>query len=193
MAQTPSTMVPRGTAMPAFNLPDPDGTIYSSEQYAGKPLLVVFMCNHCPFVKHVAAKFAERAKEYQNLGVSVVAIMPNDLTDHPEDGPEYMKSFARQHGMSFPYLFDESQEVAKSFQAACTPDFFLYDSDHKLVYRGQFDSSRPGNDEPVTGDDLTEAVKNLVAGKPISDDQLPSVGCGIKWKPGNAPGYFAAV
>lgn len=193
MAETPSTMAPLGTKMPPFELPDPDGTVYSSDQYAGKPLLVIFMCNHCPFVKHLVDKLAERAKEYQQMGVSVVGIMPNDLTDHPEDGPEYMKSFAKEHGMDFPYLFDESQEVAKRFQAACTPDFFLFDSNHTLVYRGQFDSSRPGNDESVTGNDLTAAVRNLVEGKEIPDKQTPSVGCNIKWKPGNEPGYFKAV
>ncbi len=187
MAQTPSAMTELGTKMPAFRLPDFDGNQVSSEQFGGKPVLVVFMCNHCPFVKHIADVLAERARAYERKGVAVVGINANDIESHPEDAPDKMREFARERGIQFPYLVDASQETAKKFNAACTPDFFLYDSDHKLVYRGQFDSSRPSNGEPVTGNDLTAAVDAVVAGGRVPADQKPSIGCNIKWKPGNEP------
>jgi peroxiredoxin len=190
MAETPSTMVKLGTPLPEFELPDYDGTVHKSEEYAGTPLLVVFICNHCPFVKHVVGVFSRKAGEYQQKGVAVVAISSNDTESHPEDDPAHMKEFAEEHGFSFPYLFDESQDVAKRYQAACTPDFFLFDASHRLAYRGQFDSSRPSNDVPVTGEDLTAAVDKVVRGEAVPTDQTPSVGCNIKWKPGNEPAYF---
>lgn len=191
MAQTPSTMLALGTTMPSFDLPDPDGTTFLSDSLTGRPVVVVFMCNHCPFVKHVINTLAEKAREYEKLGVSVVAINSNDVETHQDDSPENMKRFIEERGISFPYLYDESQEVAKSFRAACTPDFFLFDKDHALVYRGQFDSSRPSLDTPVTGDDLTAAVEAVVAGIPVAEKQVASIGCNIKWKTGNAPEYAA--
>ncbi len=190
MAETPSTMLELGTEAPFFRLPDFDGGIHSLEEYRGKPLLVMFICNHCPYVRHVIGKLAELAEQYQKKGVGVVAINSNDTDAYPEDAPDKMKLFAQKHGFTFPYLFDESQEVAKAYRAACTPDFYLFDRDHKLVYRGQMDGSRPGNGLPVTGEDLTRAVNNLLEGKPIPGDQRPSVGCNIKWKPGNEPDYY---
>ena len=191
MAETPSNMLPLGTKMPEFTLPDFNGTEYSTEQFAGKPVLMVFMCNHCPFVKHVADVLAERAREYRDMDVEVVGINSNDVSSHPEDAPEKMKEFAEERGITFPYLVDETQEVAKAYSAACTPDFFLFDADHKLVYRGQFDGSRPSNDVPVSGEDLTAAVKAMVEGSPVPSEQKPSVGCNIKWKSGNEPGPVA--
>ena len=190
MAETPSTMLELGTPAPFFRLPDLDGKLVSLDDFRGKPLLVAFICNHCPYVKHVIDKFSELAREYQRKGVAVVAINSNDVDAYPEDSPERMREFAAKHHFTFPYLFDESQEVAKAYRAACTPDFYLFDREHKLVYRGQMDGSRPGNGVPVTGEDLTRAVELLLAGKPIPEDQRPSVGCNIKWKPGNEPDYF---
>jgi len=190
MVATPSTMLKIGTQMPSFNLPDFDGNMYSSEKFDEQPVLVVFMCNHCPYVRHIVDTLSELAEEYQEKGVAVVAISSNDVENYPADSPEKMKQFAEEHDLSFPYLYDESQEVAKDYRAACTPDFFLFDENHKLYYRGQFDGSRPKNEVPVTGKDLTSAVENMLAGKVISRDQKPSVGCNIKWKPGNAPEYF---
>jgi peroxiredoxin len=189
MAQTPSTMLPLGTKMPAFTLPSFDGTEFSSASLDGKPAVIVFMCNHCPFVKHIADVLGQKAREYEALGVSVVGINANDSSVHQADSPDMMKESVAERGIAFPYLVDESQAVAKAYQAACTPDFFLFDADHKLVYRGQFDSSRPSLEVPVTGEDLTAAVNALVAGEAIPQDQKPSVGCNIKWKPGNEPGF----
>ena len=189
MAPTPSTMLSLGTQAPDFSLPNVDGTRVSREDLAGKPLLVAFICNHCPFVKHVIDAFVEKAREYQKKGVKVVAISSNDIEGFPEDDPEHMKQFANERGFTFPYLYDEDQSVARSYHAACTPDFFLFDKAHKLVYRGQFDGARPGNDEPVTGEDLTAAVDAVVAGKPAPSPQKPSMGCNIKWKPGNEPAF----
>ncbi|MFW5729607.1 MAG: thioredoxin family protein, partial [Spirochaetota bacterium] len=166
MAATPSAMLPLGTQAPDFTLPGVDGKTVSRKQYDGKPLLVAFICNHCPFVKHIIDAFVEKATEYRKKGVGVVAINANDVDGYPEDDPEHMRVFASGHGLTFPYLFDEDQSVARAYQAACTPDFFLFDKDHKLFYRGQFDAARPGNDEGVTGADLTAAVNALVAGKP---------------------------
>ena len=182
-----STMLPLGTVAPKFELPDPSGKIFSSSDFAGAPaLLVVFMCNHCPYVKHVQAKFTELAKEYQAKGAAIVGINSNDAENYPDDRPEKMAEEIRSAGYTFPYLYDESQSVAKAYRAACTPDFFLFDRDQRLVYRGQFDDSRPKNGLPVTGTDLRAALDAVLAGRAVPDVQKPSVGCGIKWKPQSA-------
>lgn len=182
MAET-STMLPLGTQAPHFRLPDPQGKQTSSDDFRGAPaLLVAFICNHCPYVKHIRSRFAAFAKEYQARGVAVVAISSNDVENFPEDSPEKMAEEIVQAGYTFPYLYDESQEVAKAYHAACTPDFFLFDRDHRLVYRGQFDDSRPKNGLPVTGSDLSAALDAVLAGRPVPGDQKPSVGCSIKWK-----------
>jgi peroxiredoxin len=187
MALTPSTMVSLGTSAPPFRLPDPHGNLVSADDFKGAPaLLVAFICNHCPYVKHIRAKFAEFAKEVQARGVAVVGISSNDATTYPDDGPAKMAEEIRLAGYTFPYLYDESQEVAKAYQAACTPDFFLFDRERKLVYRGQFDDSRPESGRPVTGKDLRAAVDAVLAGKPVPTDQKPSVGCNIKWKTASA-------
>lgn len=191
MVKTASTMLPLGAQAPEFSLPNVDGRIVSLSDYRGRPaLLVMFLCNHCPFVKHVAAQLAALAQDYQPRGVGLVAINSNDVEAYPDDSPELMRQELDQRGYSFPYLFDESQEVAKAYRAACTPDFFLFDANHELVYRGQLDSSRPGSDIPVTGTDLRAALDALLAGQSVSQDQRPSIGCNIKWKPGNEPDYF---
>ena len=187
MAVTPSNMLPLGTPAPDFALPDIDGNVVTRETYKGNPLLVMFICNHCPFVIHVAGELAQIGEEYSDR-VAVIGINSNDVSTHPDDSPEKMKVEASHRGYTFPYLFDETQEVAKAYHAACTPDFFLFDRDHKLVYRGQLDDSRPNSDVPVTGKDLREALNAVIAGKPISDKQRPSAGCNIKWKAGNALG-----
>lgn len=188
MALTPSTMLPLGTEAPAFSLPNVvDGTTVSRDDFRGrKGLLVMFICNHCPYVKHIRPALAQLGRDYQpDLGI--VAISSNDVDNYPADSPKLMLDEAEQQGYSFPYCYDESQDVAKAFRAACTPDFFLFDADMKLVYRGQLDDSRPGNDKPLTGKDLRGAIDALLAGNPISPDQKPSMGCNIKWKKGNAP------
>jgi peroxiredoxin len=191
MARTPSTMLELGTAAPDFDLPDPSGRRYRLSDFVGSPaLLVAFICNHCPYVKHVRAGLAEFAREYQPKGLAMVGVNANDVSSHPDDGPEKMAEEIRVAGYVFPYLYDEDQAVAKAYRAACTPDFFLFDRDRRLVYRGQFDDSRPGNDVPVTGHDMRAAVDALLAGRPISTEQKPSIGCNIKWKAGNAPDYF---
>ncbi|WP_246481832.1 thioredoxin family protein [Natronogracilivirga saccharolytica] len=183
MARTPSNMIELGSKAPDFTLPDPKGNLYSRDQVAGKHgLLVVFYCNHCPFVKHIREKFAEISAEYIEKGTGVVAINSNDIENYPDDAPERMAEDIETFGYRFPYLFDETQEVARRFDAACTPDFYLYDASLELVYRGQFDDSRPGNDEPVTGSDLKAAFDALLKGEKPSEDQKPSVGCNIKWK-----------
>ena len=188
MAATQSTMMELGTPAPDFRLPDYDGKWVSREDFRdAKALLVVFICHHCPFVKHVRAEFARFAREYGARGVAIVAIAPNDIEAYPQDGPKGMAAEAREAGYSFPYLFDETQSVAKAYRAACTPDFFLFDPDRRLAYRGQFDGSRPGNRVPVTGADLREACDAVLAGRDVSADQEPSVGCSIKWKAGNQP------
>jgi peroxiredoxin len=193
MAETPSTMLPLGTESPPFRLPNPQGKWVSSDDFKDAPaLLVVFMCNHCPYVKHIRSKFAELAKEYQTRGVGFVGINSNDAESYPDDRPEKMAEEIKQVGYTFPYLYDESQEVAKAYRAACTPDFYLFDGDRRLVYRGQFDDSRPGNGRPVTGADLRAALDAVLAGRPIPKDQRPSVGCNIKWKRGNAPDYYSS-
>jgi len=195
MAITPSTMLPLGTEAPDFSLLDTtSGGIVSLSDFRGAPaLLVIFMCNHCPFVKHVHHGLLELIKEYQERGVAVVAINSNDVRAYPEDDPEMMEWQARQFGYTFPYLFDETQEVARAYQAACTPDFFVFDRKRKLVYRGQMDDSRPGNNRPVTGADLRAALDAVWEERPVSPDQKPSIGCNIKWKPGNEPSYYGAV
>lgn len=178
-----SNMLALGTAAPQFSLRDVvGGGTVSLADFEGKPLLVVFLSRHCPYVKHIQAKLAEVANEYQRKGVGVVAIGANDAETYPDDAPDSLAEQAREVGFEFPYLFDETQGVAKAFSAACTPDFFLFDRDHQLAYRGQFDSSRPRNDEPVTGSDLTAALDAVLSGQPAPAVQRPSMGCSIKWK-----------
>lgn len=187
MAETASTGLPLGTTAPQFRLPDPQGKQVSSDDFKNAPaLLVAFICNHCPFVKHIQSRFVELAKEYQARGGAVVAISSNDVETYPEDGPEKMAEEIVGAGYTFPYLYDESQEVAKAYGAVCTPDFFLFDRDRRLVYRGQFDDSRPKNDRPITGADLSAAFDLVLEGRPVPANQKPSVGCSIKWKPEKA-------
>ena len=191
MVRTPSTMLPLGTAAPDFSLPNLDGRLMSLADVAGeKGTVVMFICNHCPFVKHVADQLATLGRDYLPRGVGVVAISSNDVSTHPADSPEQMVHEAEERGYLFPYLYDETQEVAKAYHAACTPDFYLFDADRALVYRGQLDSSRPGSDVPVTGRDLRAAIDALLAGQPPVAEQIPSLGCNIKWRPGNEPPYF---
>lgn len=183
MAQTPSTMQPLGMKAPDFSLPGVDGKTYSLADFAhAKALLVMFICNHCPFVKHVRSELAKLGKDYQPRGVAVVAINANDAEKYPDDSPAKMKEEAAAAGYTFPYLFDESQDVAKAYGAACTPDFFVFDAQRNLVYRGQLDDSRPTNGIPVTGKDLRAALDAVLAGKPVPAEQKPSIGCNIKWK-----------
>jgi peroxiredoxin len=192
MVKTASTMMlPLGATAPDFALPDTSGKIVRLSDFADAPaLLVVFMCNHCPFVKHVAGELARLAKQYQAKGVAVVGINSNDVAAYPEDSPEKMAEEVKNRGYTFPYLYDETQEVAKAYRAACTPDFFVFNKQRKLVYRGQMDDSRPGSGIPVTGKDLRAALDAVLAGRPVSERQRPSVGCNIKWKLGNEPEYF---
>jgi thiol-disulfide isomerase/thioredoxin len=193
MARTPSTMLDLGTPAPDFTLLEPaTGKQVSLADFAGKPLLVAFICNHCPYVKHIQVEFARFAAEYQNKGLAIVGINSNDVASHPDDSPAKMVEEIGRVGYSFPYLYDETQEVAKAYKAACTPDFFLFDAEHRLVYRGQFDEARPRSDAPVTGKDMRAAVDALLAGEPIATEQVPSLGCNIKWKAGNEPAYYAA-
>jgi len=191
MVKTASTMLSLGTEAPPFSLPDPQGKTVSLTDFEDAPaLLVVFMCNHCPYVKHVATGLALLAQEYQKQGVAIVGINSNDWESHPDDSPEKMAEEIENRGYTFPYLCDATQEVAKLYRAACTPDFYLFDKDRRLVYRGQMDASRPGNNIPVTGRDLRDALDAVLTGKPVSQNQKPSLGCNIKWRPGNAPDYF---
>jgi len=193
MAGTPSTMLDLGTALPPFRLRDLDGkAVTSNDLINSKGALVAFICPHCPYVRHVRGEFARLATEFQRRGIAVVAINANDATAFPEDNPEGMRKEAKEVGYTFPYLYDETQEVAKAFKAACTPDFFLFDGRQRLAYRGQFDDSRPGSPTPVTGKDLQAAVEALLAGTPVAADQRPSVGCNIKWMKGAEPDYFRA-
>jgi peroxiredoxin len=193
MAQTPSFLVALGSAAPGFQLPDFNGKLVSSADFADAPaLLVMFICNHCPFVKHVRDRLASLGRDYQQRGVAVVAMNPNDVLKYPDDSPARMKEEAKAAGYTFPYLVDETQQVAKAFGASCTPDFFLYNKNRKLVYRGQLDSSRPKSDTPVSGSDLRAALDAVLAGKPVPPSQMPSIGCNIKWKPGNEPDYYHA-
>lgn len=191
MARTPSTMLELGTAAPEFSLIEPaTGKRFSLTDFKDKPLLVAFICNHCPFVIHLRDAFNAFTRKYQKKGLAVVAINANDAANYPEDSPEKMAAYVDTYEFAFPYLFDETQDTAKAYQAACTPDFFLFDASHKLFYRGQFDASRPGNDLTVTGEDMVAAVNALLAGNPAPEKQLASLGCNIKWKPGNEPDYF---
>jgi peroxiredoxin len=184
-------MLSLGTEAPDFTLPDAEGNLVSLSDFAdARALVVLFMCNHCPFVKHVIDGFVKLVREYQPRGVAVVGINANDVNEFPEDRPEKMIQFARQKGFTFPYLLDETQDVAKRYRAACTPDFFVFDENRRLVYRGQMDDSRPGSDVPVTGADLRAALDAVLTGQPIPEEQRPSMGCNIKWKPGNEPDYF---
>ena len=189
MAVTPSTMLALGTAAPGFTLPNPaDGTLVTLPDFDGHPaLLVMFICNHCPFVVHVMPELRKLQDDYMHQGLAIVAINANSLTTHAQDGPEHMKALVAEKGWTFPFLFDESQDVAKAYTAACTPDFFLFDSARRLAYRGQLDDSRPSNGKPVTGRDLRAAIERVLEGEPPSDDQRPSIGCNIKWHPGTSP------
>ncbi len=191
MVATNSTMLPLGTVAPDFQLPDANGKRISlSELNTSKALLVVFMCNHCPYVKHIRSGLAQLARDYQPRGVAVVGINSNDVENYPADSPAKMAEEARASGYTFPYLYDAAQQVAKAYRAACTPDFYLFGSDRRLVYRGQFDDSRPGNGVPVTGKDVRAALDAVLAGKSVPPQQKASIGCNIKWKPGNEPDYF---
>jgi len=191
MAATPSTMLPLGTILPPFVLNDAaTGQAIDSKSFRGLPGVVVcFICNHCPFVKHIADELADVGRHARDKGLAFLAISSNDVTTHPDDSPEKMAEFAEQRGFTFPYLYDETQEVAKSFKAACTPDFFVFDNQLQLVYRGQFDDARPDSDTPVTGEDLKAAIDAVAEGKQPPQDQKPSIGCNIKWKKGNEPDY----
>jgi len=189
MVVTASKMPPLGTLAPDFNLPDTQGNIVSLDDFKGAPaFLVVFMCNHCPFVKHILSTFVDLIKGYQERGVAVVGISSNDVTSFPEDSPKMMAKLSKEAGFTFPYLYDKTQKVAKAYGAVCTPDFFLFDKEMMLVYRGQMDDSRPGNDIPTTGLDLIKAMDAVLVGRDVTLDQKPSLGCSIKWKRGNGPG-----
>ena len=187
----PSQMLPLGTKAPEFELPDvSDGRAVSLSDFASKrALLVMFICRHCPYVRHVREELARLGRDFEDSELGIVAISSNDVEEYPEDRPESLAEEAREAGYRFPYLFDESQEVAKTYTAACTPDFFLFDADRALVYRGQLDDSRPSNDRPVTGADLRAAIDAVLLDMPVSADQRASIGCGIKWRPGNEPAY----
>jgi peroxiredoxin len=191
MARTPSTMLPLGTQAPDFELLDCDGKSWRLADFAeADGLLVMFICNHCPFVVHVREELARLADEYNARDIAVVGIMSNDYAAYPDDAPAKMRLEVAEQGYHFPYLVDEDQSVAKAYQAACTPDFFLFDRERKLVYRGQLDGSRPGNDVPVNGADLRRALDALLVGRGAVEQQVPSIGCNIKWKPGNEPPYY---
>ena len=192
MTAVNSTMLDLGTKIPAFSLPAATEEVVSSDDFSdAQGLLVMFICNHCPYVKHIQGTLVELIKEFQIKGIAVIAINANDWEAYPADRPEAMAEEIKQYGYTFPYLYDETQQIAKRFQAACTPDFFLFDAHRKLVYRGQMDDSRPGNSKPVTGSDLRAALESLLKGQTINEEnQKPSMGCNIKWRPGNEPDYF---
>ena len=191
MVATHSTMLPLGTKAPPFKLPDAVGKQVSLDDFPDAlALVVVFMCNHCPYVKHISAGLAAVGRDYLPRGVAMVGINSNDVANYPADSPERMAAEAKSAGYIFPYLYDETQKVAKAYRAACTPDLFVFDQDKALAYRGQFDDSRPGNGIPVTGKDLRATLDALLSGRPVSPHQKPSIGCNIKWKPGNEPDYF---
>lgn len=191
MVKTASTMLPLGTAAPDFRLPNVDGSVVSlSDLKGGKALVVMFICNHCPFVKHIAGQLVQLHNDYAPKGVRFVGISSNDVSTHPSDSPEAMKTEAQIQGYRFPYLYDETQSVAKAYRAACTPDIFVFDEAQKLVYRGQIDDSRPGNGKPVTGADLRAALDAILNGRPVAAQQTPSIGCNIKWIAGSEPEYF---
>lgn len=184
MAATPSTMLDLGTKAPDFELPDSvtGRKISLGSMQSNHATVIMFICNHCPYVKHVRTELAKLGNDYMPKGINFLAISSNDVENYPEDSPEKMKEVAREWELPFPYLYDETQEVAKAYRAACTPDFYIFDEELKLVYRGQLDDSRPGNDIPVTGKDIRNALDNMLDGKPVSDRQKPSIGCNIKWK-----------
>jgi peroxiredoxin len=191
MVMTPSQMLPLGTVAPSFALPDFDGRRVSLDDFPNaKGYLVVFMCNHCPFVKHIREQLAGLGRDCAQWGIAMIGINANDWDKYPDDSPPRMREEAQQWGYTFAYLLDDSQAIAKAYQAACTPDFFLFDADRKLVYRGQLDDSRPTNGKPVTGKDLRDAIAAVLEGRAVPEDQIPSIGCNIKWKPGNAPAWF---
>lgn len=192
MVLTNSQMLDLGTRAPSFSLPDVvSGKMVSLESFDdAQALLVMFICRHCPYVKHVQEELARIGRDYQGRSLGIVAISSNDAENYPEDAPERLKEMAESLGFTFPFCYDESQETAKAYSAACTPDFFLFDRERRLVYRGQLDDSRPGNDRPVTGRDLRAAIDAVLEGRPVNPNQRPSTGCNIKWKPGNAPSYF---
>ncbi len=192
MARTPSQMIDLGTEAPNFSLPDVvSGRNVSLDDFPdAKGFMLAFICNHCPFVQLIRHEFARYGREYTDKGIAVIAINSNDIMAHPEDGPDAMSDEARRFGYAFPYCLDADQSVAKAYQAACTPDLYLFDANRKLVYRGQFDDSRPGSDAAVTGADLRAASDALLAGQPIPEPQKASLGCNIKWKPGNEPAYY---
>jgi len=192
MAATPSTMSPLGSKAPDFRLPDAvSGKTISLDAFRGKgALLVMFLSPHCPYVQHVKEELSRIGRDYTQRGLGIAAISANDVVKYPDDAPDKLKEMAVQSGFTFPFCYDEAQEVAKSYAAACTPDFFLYDAKRELVYRGQLDDSRPGNDKPVTGRDLRAALDATLAGRAAPADQKPSLGCNIKWKPGKEPDYF---
>ena len=190
MTAKQSTMLALGTAAPDFSLPDFNGQVYQLSDFTqAKGLVIAFICSHCPFVKHVRQQFAEFAREYQAKGLAVVAVNANDIQSYPQDGLAGMRDEHQSVGYTFPYLLDETQIVAKAYQAACTPDFYLFDGNQRLMYRGQFDNSRPGNHQPVTGADLRAAADALLQGTTVTAAQLPSIGCNIKWRAGNEPTY----
>jgi len=189
MGAVESQMLPLGTEAPTFSLPDPDGALHSLADGASA-YLVMFICNHCPYVKHVREELARIGRDYSDRDVAIYAINSNDVTTHPGDSPEKMKEEAAAWGYVFPYLYDAGQDVAKAYRAACTPDFYVFDADRKLVYRGQLDDSRPSNDVPVDGRDLRAALDAVLSGQPVSFAQKASIGCNIKWRPGNEPDYF---
>lgn len=192
MARTASTMLPLGTKAPDFHLPEVvSGETISLATFAGKKaLLVMFICKHCPFVKHIQTELAQIGEDYAEKDLAIVAISANDAIKYPDDSPEQLKAIALELGFVFPLCYDETQETAKAYTSACTPDFFLFDADRQLVYRGQLDDSRPSTDKPVTGKDLRAAIDAVLAGKSVNPDQKPSIGCNIKWKPGNEPTYY---
>src|ERR1017187_10050693 len=192
MSLTPSTMLPLGTTASDFKLPDVvSGKTYSLKDFAGKKaLLVMFMCQHCPYIKHIQGELTKLGKDYAAKDIAIVGISANDADNYPDDSPAELKKYAKAQGFLFPLLHDESQDVAKAYTAACTPDLFLFNKERKLVYRGQLDDSRPGNEKPVTGKDLRAAIDAVLSDEPVSPDQRPATGCNIKWKPGNEPDYF---
>jgi peroxiredoxin len=192
MSLTPSTMLPLGTPAVDFKLPDVvSGKTYSLRDFANKKaLLVMFICQHCPYIQHIKKELAKLGRDYTNKDIGIVGISSNDADNYPEDSPKELAKFAKAEGFTFPLLYDESQDVAKAYTAACTPDLFLFDKARNLAYRGQLDDSRPGNSKPVTGRDLRAAMDAVLADKPVAKDQRPATGCNIKWKPGNEPDYF---
>lgn len=193
MARTPSTMIPLGTPAPDFRLPDTDGRLVARDDFKGGPaLLVMFVCNHCPFVVHVRDALSQLVREWSARGVAVVAISSNDEARYPQDGPVAMADAKQRHDLPYPYLFDATQAVALAYHAACTPDFFLYDKDFRLAYRGQLDASRPGNELPISGADLGRAIDDVLAGRAVTAEQRPSMGCNIKWREENLAGNMPA-